>query len=340
MENSASRIIIETIVKKTIREIKDSPRRSIRNLVDMGLRFSNGRFQKMFFLAAQTMLQNQNSAYYRLIEDTVSNVNQQNLITFGMNVGYNSCTYGAQKIRKVEEEKGYIIPWVILLTPTHGWLWRYSQVIQQGEQLGVYTWILRTTGGLLNVLPLVSQHPDSAFVLICRPADITNDFIQQLKTAYNVMVLLSWEKGIANACDQLREAKLLYSVYFEYDKEDLPAISSGSLFYAAQKVHPVFTILCARKTCPAFVSEQVYQMVKTRRSQQQFSTVVWEAGCDCSYVDSIISSEACLAGFNMAGNLFTSNSNSLGKQGNLFYWDLPQILNAAFPKSKKQEEQK
>ena len=92
MENSASRIIIETIVKKTIREIKDSPRRSIRNLVDMGLRFSNGRFQKMFFLAAQTMLQNQNSAYYRLIEDTVSNVNQQNLITFGMNVGYNSCT--------------------------------------------------------------------------------------------------------------------------------------------------------------------------------------------------------------------------------------------------------
>lgn len=48
MEKSTSRIIIETIVKKALRDIKDSPERSIRNLVDMALHFSDGRFQRNF----------------------------------------------------------------------------------------------------------------------------------------------------------------------------------------------------------------------------------------------------------------------------------------------------
>lgn len=49
MENKVSRILIETIVKKTLKEIKDSPERSVRNLVDMALNCSEGRFQHRFF---------------------------------------------------------------------------------------------------------------------------------------------------------------------------------------------------------------------------------------------------------------------------------------------------
>ena len=59
MENSISRMLVEMVVRKALKSIKDDPERGIRNLVDMALQFSSeGRFQRDFFSAAQTMLQN------------------------------------------------------------------------------------------------------------------------------------------------------------------------------------------------------------------------------------------------------------------------------------------
>ena len=49
MENSISRILIETTVRQTLKGLKEDPKRSIRNLVDMALHFSEGRFQSRFF---------------------------------------------------------------------------------------------------------------------------------------------------------------------------------------------------------------------------------------------------------------------------------------------------
>lgn len=48
MENSVSRILIETTVRQTLKGIQEDPERSIRNLVDMALQFSEGRFQNRF----------------------------------------------------------------------------------------------------------------------------------------------------------------------------------------------------------------------------------------------------------------------------------------------------
>jgi len=71
MEKSMARMLVETVVKKALKSIQDDPERGIRNLVDMGLQFSEGRFQKNFFTVAQTMLQNENSAYYSLVRNMV-----------------------------------------------------------------------------------------------------------------------------------------------------------------------------------------------------------------------------------------------------------------------------
>jgi len=92
MENSMSRILIETVVRKTLKDMKEDPERGIRNLVDMALHFSNGRFQTNFFQVAQTMLKNENSPYYALLRNISSSVDAERLVTFGMNLGYNSCT--------------------------------------------------------------------------------------------------------------------------------------------------------------------------------------------------------------------------------------------------------
>lgn len=114
MENSMSRILIETTVRQTLKGLQDDPKRSIRNVVDMALHFSDGRFQSRFFRTAQTMLEHEDSAYYALVEDAANHIDQEHLVTFGMNLGYNSCTWGAQHIRANEAQLGFNIPWTVL----------------------------------------------------------------------------------------------------------------------------------------------------------------------------------------------------------------------------------
>ena len=61
--HSVSRTLIETFVRKKLIELRDNPERGTRNLVDMALNFSKGRFERRFFTAAQQMLQNEQSGY-------------------------------------------------------------------------------------------------------------------------------------------------------------------------------------------------------------------------------------------------------------------------------------
>lgn len=110
MENNMSRILIETVVRRTLKDMKENPERSIRNLVDMALHFSEGRFQKNFFQAAQTMLKNENSPYYALLRNISSSVDTERLVTFGMNLGYNSCTLGAKKSGKTSRNLDAAFP--------------------------------------------------------------------------------------------------------------------------------------------------------------------------------------------------------------------------------------
>ena len=63
MEQSVNRIMVNTIVKKAIHDLKSDPERTVRNLIDMALKFADSRFQQQFYSGAQSLLTNEKSAY-------------------------------------------------------------------------------------------------------------------------------------------------------------------------------------------------------------------------------------------------------------------------------------
>ena len=71
MQQTLTRSLVETIVRNKLSDLEKNPERTTRNLIDMALHFSKGRFQKNFFNIAQTMLQDENSPYYQLIYQPV-----------------------------------------------------------------------------------------------------------------------------------------------------------------------------------------------------------------------------------------------------------------------------
>ena len=146
MKNDIFYTLIETVVANKLKDMKKYPGRAARNLIDLGLLFSNGNFQNAFFSSAQTMLQNEDSPYYKLIDNVVNNVDNQRLLTFGMNLGYNSFKYGSKVIRKNEKKLNCFIPWEITLHIDDFSFknnnQRYDKLISDGEKLGIYSWVL------------------------------------------------------------------------------------------------------------------------------------------------------------------------------------------------------
>lgn len=339
MAADLSRILIETVVKMTLRNIKDSPERSIRNLVDMAQEFTiPGRFSQQFFGIAQGMLSNEHSPYYALIRDVVSNVDDQKLMTFGMNVGYNSCTVGAKTIRQIETEEDFNIPWSIVLEIDSQQFTRreqdYNAVIDQGNKLGIYTWPVFTRGDLLGILPLVEGHKENAFIFFCRPEEVREELLAEVKDMNNLMLSVLWTKGVDDACALLRRERFPYSIYFTYDQDKYEQISGEELVRDMEQLHPIFCIFLPEPGCPDEIQKKVSDWVLESRQEQRFQTILMEGVHDSQLVDSIISEDACSVVFNAEGLLADMFQTSLHPELNLFQTPLKEILRQAAPKKK------
>lgn len=337
MENSMSRILIETTVRQTLKGLKENPKRSIRNLVDMALHFSEGRFLSRFFQTAHTMLEHEDSAYYALVEDAANHIETEHLVRFGMNLGYNSCTWGAQRIRRNEQKLGFNIPWTVLFQMDGlqclDHLFQYDSAIQEGEELGIYSWMLLSRTNPQALLPLIEHHPDSAFFLFCRPEDVDRALLDEIAPIRHLMLVVRWEDRTDEVCAMLREAQLPYSVYIPYGRNDLQAITSGDLFSDTQQLHPLFTVLTAKPDCPADLRRMAHQAAVEARKGQSYQTVPWELYYDTRNLDEIISDDACCVLFDGHGRLFAPDNPGLDSCGNLFEEGLSSLIQGAYPKS-------
>ena len=337
MDDSISRVLVKTMVRKAIRDIKETPERSTRNLVDLALYFADGRFQKQFFQTAQRMLADENSAYYALIRDVLSYVDEEKLLTFGMNLGYNGCTTGADTIRELEAKEGFNIPWVISLKigcPAHTAREEaYHALIAQGETMGVHAWQLFTEGYIPACLNLAQRHPDSAFILFCSSKDM-DDVMGQACQLDNVAFAVRFDGAAPAVCRQLREAGVLFGLYYPYAAQDLERIESGNLLRDMERFHGIFSILIPEPGCPKEVQERVYDAVIRARMEQKYCTIVWEGYQDAMMVDRIISDDGCWLAFDEQGNQYAGYQNNGCDMPNLFRDDLKTILQAAFPKGR------
>lgn len=77
--------------------------------------FPRGRFQNQIFAIFQDLLRNDESPYYQAIDFLLRSNDPEALRQFGINIGYNSFTYGAQILRQKQKELSFAVPWVVKL---------------------------------------------------------------------------------------------------------------------------------------------------------------------------------------------------------------------------------
>lgn len=336
MKKDLSYALTETIVRKFFKEFKGSPKRSLRNIVDIALHFSEGRFQKEFFTAIQNMLRNKNSAYYTMIEDMVCDMDIDRLIDIGMNIGFNSCTKGAEKIRKIEADEGFNIPWsVSLIIDGEEYAEnkdRLKRVIAEGNELGINTWMIRSNRAASDVIELASVFLDDAFIVFCRPDEITDNLIIEDKQVKNIMFVIECIEGVEAACCKLRKEGILYSVFVIYGEESAEYIVDGQLFSNIEEMKPMFAGVAADRNCSSETVQKVYDYICETRNEQTYAMLPWDLLKDSEFIDSVISEDSCMACFDEYGRLITYKDGYIMTELNVFEQPLKQVLKSAFYK--------
>ena len=328
-----SEILIRTLLRNGIHDMQDSPHRAIRKMVDMAAIFANGAFQQQFFQTAQQMLEDESSGYYTLVQNLVRNTDEERLITYGMNLGFNGCTRGASQIRRMEAEEGFNIPWSISIEISgndfHEKESRYQELIRQGEELGIYCWMLFPEQEPYEILSLARQHPDSAFAVVCPSGSNIGVLIDEAQDCNNLMVAVPYDSLAGTASGMLRDAGFLYCLYHPYNADSLPDIENGHLLEQIEALNPAFCVLIPEKDCPEAVQAKVHQAVLEGRLSQDYRMILWEFIRDSMLVDSVISEEGCWAAFDKDGSFHECRTTGTSVVLNASDQCLKEILRSA-----------
>ena len=107
-----TRSVIRLELVRAFRGMESNPKRTLRKLADLGKVCARGSVQKEIFGIFQQCLRYKDSPYFSVMQNLVRNVSVENLTTFGMNLGYNSWTDGAKKIRAKRDNEGILTSWI------------------------------------------------------------------------------------------------------------------------------------------------------------------------------------------------------------------------------------
>lgn len=325
-----TKVLVESTIRRTLKNIQESPERTIRNLIDLGLNFSNSRYQTRFLQQAQKMLQNQNSAYYDLVKHLIATVDHDIITTFGVNVGYNSCTKGAKRIREIEAAKRFNIPWALHLAINEEKLKKepdfYPSVIQQGTVLGIYMYLLFINGHPEKVLPIIQNQPECAFILFLNGQQISDTFIKEMQTIKNVMISVEIDQDLFKTCQKFQNAKLLYAAHSCYSEQNKENIINGDWLNSVLPVRPAFALLQSDSSCTQQTQREVYQYVINIRDGQKLPLICMDIKQDTLMIDRVISDGECMVGFGADGSLRTHEGFNQDDRFNIFRHPLEDIL--------------
>lgn len=329
-QETLARTIIETFVNKFFRDMERDPDRSIRNIIDLGINFARGRFQREFLQALQEMMQNEQSAYYELVKNVVSHTDHERLKVFGMNLGFQACTVGANTIRENEEKWNFNIPWAYgLRFGQKGLPCEYlDKIISEGKALGTYVYLLNEAGKITGEhIKLLGTHADCAFILFVSPEEVLGELMNLLEEVPNCLVLVENHPALlSEAADELQKHRLFYGVYETCTEESQQNIWSPEHLEGICESKAAFYVLMPEQPYSFSEDPERKERISDIRNRQEYPFIVIDYISDIQTIDRIISNDSCAVVFDEDGYVYTDTGKWQDTPYNIRHKSLYEIL--------------
>jgi hypothetical protein len=219
-------------VSKALEDVKGNARRSIRNLIDLGLLFSQTENQKWFFGTARRVVEKPKNPYRALVSRAVRDIDGETIRRVGLNLGYNALTSGAKMLRKKQEELGMSLPWMLDVDEGNdpAYAENLACCLEEGQELGIHSYALRIRipDNLSRAVELAKRYDECFFALRLPSGLIDDAAAERLAQAHNmaVSVDVAAEGEGEGAFRRLRQNRCLYGYFATYEDEDVPRVTS------------------------------------------------------------------------------------------------------------------
>ncbi|KAF5055839.1 hypothetical protein DSECCO2_373520 [anaerobic digester metagenome] len=310
--------VIKTAVENGIRYIQDNPKRGVRNLLDLGEYFARGRFQKDFFELAHGILKNEDSYYYDIIESLIKNTKHKSIADFGINIGFNSMTYGANIIRENEKKFGYNIPWVIVFdfeksNDDHISVHEADRLIQEGKKTGIYSYMIMLGKNIEmfdEMYAAIEKNRDCAIVIFIDPCIIDEETAKKLSNLSNTCINVIIEDDCTLAVEKtniLKKYKCFYGGYMYYNDNNASDIMNGVVSNKLMSASMNFAVLVKDQECSDETSIKVYEYIYNSRTRTNHPVCLMDFYGDIARIDSIISEESFFLSIDSSGQATASS---------------------------------
>ncbi len=329
-----TKALLRTTILKSIEEIRSDPKRSVRNLVDLGLNFAEGCNQREIFDITQQYLSNEDSAYFTLAENIANTIDPDKLATYGINFGYNGCTSGARLLREKQEELGCHIPFLLTFTvdDSEGSITAEDirSAVTQGMELGIYIYAVICCCDIYSeLLDIAEEFDECAFIFFVNPRRLTRETVSRTSEIRNVVTSVRLEDG-SDLCSEtvslLREQGCPVTVHYEYSDETLDAVLSDSLTERMTETQAIAGIYYPAHGTSAETAQKVGEYrFKTVRSQQ-YPIFIFEGYSDSDRFDRMFSNAECFVHFVGGGKVLYTTSKKILEDASLSNHSLTDIL--------------
>ncbi len=331
------RAMIEGAVNLVLKKVESDPKRSIRNVIELAMNNSRGRFQRSFFESAQRMLKNEDSAYYTLAERAISEIDYNILKKFGINLGYNGCTCGAEKIRQNEAKLGFNIPWALYIDAANAdgkFADTAGKIISEGMELGVYVYIVfggASTGSSMR--ELYCRFGECAFIAACSAEDVSETLPDDFDGIYNVAFSVSSDdmRQLEKACEILEEGRRLYGVHTYYNDDSVQDLLTDEQLGLYETAGGAFVCCIPEEGTSRDTLECVKNRVHKMRFGQMHPYFVMDFAADMDKIDHIISDDTCWVSISADGTIYSCTGKYSGGEYDITSNPLSDILRRVTP---------
>ncbi len=320
-----TKALLRTTIRKALESIQEDPKRSVRNLVDLGLNFAEGCNQREIFDITQHYLSDEDSAYFTLGENMANELDHDKLTTFGLNFGYNGCTSGARILREKQAELGCHLPFLITFTindqPDSLTIGEIESAIEQGMELGIFIYAVICSSDVYpELLETADRFSDCAFIYFVSPRRLTREVISRTSEINNLVTSVRYD-GATDACleavTKLREQGCITVVHYEYTPDSIEAILDDTITKAFAETGAIAGILYAEPGIDPEAQKKAadYRAEIVRR--QQYPIFIFEAQSDIKRIDAMFSGAECRVHFIGGGTVLYSAQQKVFEGANL-----------------------
>jgi hypothetical protein len=256
-------------------------------------------------------LSSDNSAYFRLAENIVNEIDHDKLTNYGINFGYNGCTRGARIIREQQAKLGCHIPFLLAFNVSSRedaiTVSDIAKTIREGMALGIFIYVVICSGeNYSELLDMADEFDECAFVYFVNPKRLTREVISRTSELNNLVTSVRFD-GETDIClrkvQEMRSQGCITVVHYEYAPENLNMILTNQITEQTAETGAIAAILYAPPTIDKVAQKMVFDYKTEIVRSQQYPIFMFEAKSDIDHIEHMFSNAECLVVFSNGGRV-------------------------------------